>query len=100
MSTTLVGSSNHNRFLPKADTFGLRCLGRISERRLRWVVWLRPPLPHHPGGKVGAGDGTARRMTSARLARAKTTARARISRLSAVLAATPQGQFLPCLSSH
>ena len=48
-------------FLPKADTLGLRCLGRISERRLRWVVWLRPPLPHHPGGKVGAGDGTARR---------------------------------------
>src|SRR5262245_37042024 len=54
-------SSNNDRFLPKADTLGLRCLGRISERRLRQVVWLRPPLPHQPGRKVGAGDGTARR---------------------------------------
>lgn len=46
---------------PKADTLGLRCPGGISKRRLRWVVELRPALSHHPGGEVGAGDGTARR---------------------------------------
>jgi hypothetical protein len=64
--TVWSGSLNHaDRAIlgstPKADTLGLRCLGRISKRRLRWVVWLHPALPHHPVREVGARDGTARR---------------------------------------
>ena len=94
---TIIGSCQR-----PMSTLGLRCLGRISERRLRWVVWLRPPLPHHPGGKVGAGDGqrAVNDFCSPGSGKSQTTARARTSRLNAIFAAAPQGRFLPCLSGH